>query len=292
MIYIIIPVHNRKKLTRDCLLSLNLQDMRDFLVIVVDDGSSDGTSEMVETEFPDVILLRGDGNLWWAGAINKGIRFAMDICHPDDYLLTLNDDLIVPPNYLSNLLNAASPYPGAIIGSVETTMSEPQIIKSGGILVNWMTAKFNVLNRGRHLEEFQNGYVVEVSSLTGRGTLFPNRIFREVGLYDELHIKQCADTELPLRANFKHGYPLVVSYDAVVISNTGDKNNINTKRYYSFSDLREFFFGIRSHFNLKNRFWIAYNIAPNNVWLARYLSLTIIRTIGRFVLNLRFHLNL
>ncbi len=72
-----IPVHNRKKLTRECLASLQNQDTKHFTVIVVDDGSTDGTSEMIRAEFPDTILLQGDGGLWWVGSINKGIRYAL-----------------------------------------------------------------------------------------------------------------------------------------------------------------------------------------------------------------------
>ena len=45
---------------------------------MIDDGSSDNTSNIVNKKFPDVILIKGDGNLWWSGATNLGIRFAME----------------------------------------------------------------------------------------------------------------------------------------------------------------------------------------------------------------------
>ena len=105
MIFVIIPVYNRKNLTQGCLESLKQQNYRGFNVILVDDGSTDGTSEMVQLLYPDTILLKGDGNLWWAGSVNKGIRYALSVCQSDDYILTLNDDLIVPPVYISNLLS-------------------------------------------------------------------------------------------------------------------------------------------------------------------------------------------
>jgi len=287
-IYVVIPVYNRKELTRGCLASLRQQDMRDFTVIVVDDGSTDGTSEMIQQEFPDTVLLRGDGNLWWVGSINTGIRHALSVCRPDDYILSLNDDLIVPPNYLSGLLNAAQAHPGALIGSVETTMDQPEIIKSGGIRVNWKTVKRKVLNKGKSLDEFPRGHTVAVSKLTGRGTLFPSEMFRKVGLYDEAHFKQCGDPELPSRANLKFGYPLFVSYDAVLSSHVGDKTGINDREHYTLSDWREYFFDLRSHFNLKDRYWFARNVAPNKLWFARYFALVILRVFGRFVLRLRF----
>ncbi len=288
MIYIVIPVYNRKELTRGCLESLQQQIFREFSIIVVDDGSSDGTSEMIKDEHPDVKLIHGDGTLWWAGSVNEGIRYALSVCQPDDYILTLNDDLIVPVDYLSGLSTAADIHPDAIIGSVETTIDDPKTIKSGGIYVNWRTAKVKVLNKGKSLDEFLNGFCTKVSRVTGRGTLFPSQVFREVGLYDEWHIKQCADTELPVRANFKFGYPLFVSYDAVVFSHVREKENINLKAYYKLSDFKDYFFDIRSHFNLKNRFLIARRIAPNKIWFVRYLLFNVLRTIGHFILRLKF----
>lgn len=287
MVYIVIPVHNRRDLTQECLASLQRQDTSDFTVIVVDDGSTDGTSEMIQQEFPDAVVLQGDGDLWWVGAINKGIRYALSVCEPDDLVLSLNDDLTVPSDYISGLIAAAESRPEAIIGSVETTMKRPDIIKSGGIHVNWKTGKRTVLNQGRRIEEFPPGHMVPVSKLTGRGTLFPCQVLREVGLYDEVHFKQCGDPELPSRAHFKFGYPLFVSYDAVVISYVSNSEGINEQEYYTISDLGEFFFGIRSHFNLKDHYWFARKVAPNFIWFLRYLSLDLIRTIGHLLIRLR-----
>jgi GT2 family glycosyltransferase len=144
-----------------------------------------------------------------------------------------------------------------------------------------------VLNQGESLDDFPRGHIVEVDRLTGRGTLFPSQVFREAGLYDEDHFKQCGDTELPVRANFKYGYPLLVSYDAVVTSYPGNKKSINDKERYALSDFKEYFFGIRSHFNLIDKYWIASNIAPNKAWFARYYFFNAGRIIGRFITRLK-----
>ena len=69
MIDIVIPVHNRKQYTRDCLHSLQKQTISSYRVIIVDDGSTDGTREMLRREFPEVIVLTGDGNLFWTGQL-------------------------------------------------------------------------------------------------------------------------------------------------------------------------------------------------------------------------------
>lgn len=286
-VYIIIPVHNRKALTQDCLVSLQGQDEADIEIVVVDDGSKDGTSEMVQNTFPEITLLHGDGNLWWVGSINKGIEHALNICQDDDYILVLNDDLVVQRNYVSSLLKAAKLHPKAMIGSVETLMNAPKIIKNGGNTINWATAKQKVLNKGRNLDEFSEGHIVPVSKLTGRGTLFPSEVFRVAGLYDNEHFQQCGDTELPVRADFRFGYSQFVSYDAVVISVVETKENINNKKYYTLSDFRAYFFDLRSNFNFKYRYGFARCVAPNSVWFLRYLSLDLIRIVGHFIIRLR-----
>ena len=76
-IYIIIPVHNRMEFTRQCLNSLTQQTYRKFKIIVVDDGSSDETRVMIQKEFSEVDLLHGDGNLWWTGATNFGVKHVL-----------------------------------------------------------------------------------------------------------------------------------------------------------------------------------------------------------------------
>ena len=286
-IYIVIPVHNRKRFTQACLANLFAQNFRDFTVIVVDDGSTDGTSAMIQQEFPATVILSGDGNLWWTGATNLGVRHALELCAADDYILIINDDLTVAPDYLDALLSAARSHPHSLIGSVETLQTDPDRINRGGVLVNWATAKKRSLNQGQSLNAFPPGYLVQVDQLTGRGTLFPAAAFREGGLYDNAHFLQCGDTELPVRAHFKHSYSLFVAYDAVVVSYPGNPNHINSREHYKLGDAREYFLGVRSNFNLRYRFWYAYNIAPNPFWFLRYFLLDLLRITGHFVSRLQ-----
>ena len=90
-VYIIIPVHNRKAITLKCLDTLKENaDLDKYYVIVVDDGSTDGTSEAIQSLYPDVIVLIGDGNLWWTGGIKKGMEYAYT--KGAEYLIWLNDD--------------------------------------------------------------------------------------------------------------------------------------------------------------------------------------------------------
>ena len=103
LIYIIIPVHNRKEITLKCLDILQKNgDLDIYYVIVVDDGSTDGTSEAIQSLYPNITILVGDGNLWWTGAIKKGMEYAYD--KGAEYFIWLNDDCLVAKESINNLI--------------------------------------------------------------------------------------------------------------------------------------------------------------------------------------------
>ena len=251
-IYVILPVYNRKPLLECFLHGINRQTYRNFETIVVDDGSMDGTADMVAENFPDVHLLRGDGNLWWTGAINVGIRHALTRADAEDAILVINDDLEVDADYLHTLYEVWQKIPHALIGSVIVTIKHPNIIEDGGRIVNWWTAKHKILNSRRQLSDFPKDYCVDVSFLTGWGTLIPVQVFHEIGLYDDKHFQQCGDTELPVRAR-NYGFRLLVSYNAVIRIHTDD--GINYVPTYTLRDAKQYFFGIKSNYRLKYRFF-------------------------------------
>lgn len=102
-VWVIIPVHNRREITRRSLL--NLQSLRlppEFLVCVVDDGCTDGTSEMLAREFPSVHVVKGDGNLYWGGGIAAGMQAARQ--EGAQVHFWLNDDCTPAPGSLERLV--------------------------------------------------------------------------------------------------------------------------------------------------------------------------------------------
>jgi GT2 family glycosyltransferase len=240
---------------------------------------------MIANEFPDVIVLHGDGNLWWTGAMNEGIRYALSISQDTDHILVLNDDLVVPKDYIASLYRLISKFPNTLIGSVILDISNKDTILTGGSKVNWWNAKRHNLDVGKNWASFPKGFYNEVSTLTGRGVLIPIRVFRELGLYNQLHYKQYGDTELPKRAE-KAGYRLIVSYDAVVYSHPLKENNFIQTEKYRLENVKKYFWSIRSNTDLRVRFWYAYDTSSNILQGTVYLLFDLIRITFHFARKL------
>lgn len=92
MLYIITAVHNRYKTTENFVKNLKKQTYQDFKLILVDDGSTDGTEYMVRGLMPQSVILKGDGNLWWGGAMHMAYKWLMKNADDDESVLIMNDD--------------------------------------------------------------------------------------------------------------------------------------------------------------------------------------------------------
>lgn len=215
MVHVLIPVRNNVDITTQCLRLLSRQTFKDFDVTVIDDGSMDGTAEFIWKHFPGITVLQGDGNLWWAGAINMGLEHVLPRATDDDFILTLNDDVTFESNYIEQLLNGARLRPGILIGSVSLDKDDYERVVDAGVYFDWRMRK-RVQGSYRPGNHFND----HVNRLSGRGTLIPVAVFRKVGLYDSGRLPHyAADYELTIRAH-RAGFPACVFYGAVLRSDT------------------------------------------------------------------------
>ena len=96
-IAVLITCHNRLEKTKACLKSIYFQkkiEQYDVRVFLVDDGSTDGTSKYIKENFPEIILIHGDGNLYWGGGTYLAWEEALKYKKNFDYFLWVNDDVI------------------------------------------------------------------------------------------------------------------------------------------------------------------------------------------------------
>ena len=113
--HIVIPVHNRRETTLACLGLLRAQGVTRWArPVVVDDGSTDGTSSAVRELFPEAEVLSGGGDLYWTGATALGMQKAM--ANSADFVFWLNDDTKPAPGALEELREQASAGGGAAGG--------------------------------------------------------------------------------------------------------------------------------------------------------------------------------
>lgn len=264
MIYIAIPTFNRKDSLLECLRCLSGQSV-DVTAVISDSGSTDGTAEAVEREFPGTIRLEGNPDLWWTGATALGLSYIAGIAGENDHFLFLNDDTEFGPHYCAELLKCAERHPRSVVGSACVDRGEPEKLIDGGMRVNWCTAADRPVNRGRELSEFEHGHVERVSVLPGRGTLFPVSVLRDVGMLDVQRLPHyAADYEFARRCA-KNGYDLLVCYDAVVESNTATTGLHKARSVWSLKSARDYFFGRASSCNLMTCFHYSYLTSRNPI---------------------------
>jgi GT2 family glycosyltransferase len=214
MLFIIIPVLNRWEQTRTCLNRLMSGSCRNFRIIVVNHGSTDGTGEGLRNEFPDVIHLPGTTDMWWAGATNAGIRKALEM--GAETVMLLNNDCYVETTTIETLLDLQGNAGLALVAPNQRGRQSGRIIT--GRVTTCFLLGFPVMRLpgGSTYRPGEHRLLDTRLILGGRGVLIPARVFGQAGLFDDERLPHYwSDHDFYLRCR-KQGIPLYIASDAVV----------------------------------------------------------------------------
>lgn len=266
---IVVPVFNQKDLIIRFIESLREQDYPNFTLIVVDDASSDGTYTTLTKDYPEVTTLKGNGNLWWSGGTNKGIKCA--IKDGADYILTINHDVTIGKDYISSLVTFAKKYPHALVGSMVVDRQKPDSVWFFGASYSKRTGEnSHVLGKVSDFKEPQKS-----TWLTGMGVLVPIEVFDIIGYYDEENFPlYFGDADFSERAR-RAGYDLWVNQKSVVYGDINENwigRNVRRPKLRFIYDL---FTLINSPFQWKTRSLYYKKYWPGNYRLALFKVYTI-----------------
>lgn len=193
--------------------------MSDIRIVVINDGSTDGTRDFL-AEQDDVTTLEGDGSLWWGGAIDLGLRHVLPTASADDYVLLLNNDTWFAPDFVETLVRVSREGGGAAVGSVihEENRDDPLVSIGPRININRI-AVWDLLAELPTQERRAPKPVYRVDALSGRGTLYPACLFKaHGGMRPRLLPHYLADYEIAMRFARDARTPLLVSSQAIVYS--------------------------------------------------------------------------
>jgi GT2 family glycosyltransferase len=149
-VVVVILTHNQKEYTLQCLRSFRGIEYSNVKLILVDNGSNDGTEEAVKAEFPGIYLVKSSENKGAAGGKNLGIKYA-NSNFDYDYLLTIDNDTIVEKNFLRPLVEALEAHPEAGLASPKLHQigQKNVICSAGGSNVNFYTGSTRSRGHGQ-----------------------------------------------------------------------------------------------------------------------------------------------
>ena len=211
-VYCIVVNWNGWQDTIACLTSLAAQDYPRLGVIVIDNGSTDGSNSKIREAHPWITLIETGKNLGFSGGSNVGIKLAVQ--QGAEYVWLLNNDTTMPPDTASKMVRAAQAHPNAgAVGSVLYLMDNPQQVQAwgGGSLNLWLG----------YVSQFKQPTTFGPNAfLTGASMLLPRHICEEVGILYEGFFMYCDDSDLCLRIR-RAGYGLVVASDTAILHREG-----------------------------------------------------------------------
>ena len=204
-LYVVSATHNRRATVTQFAQQLKRQTFQEFVLVLVDDGSTDGAADAVRSILPDTVVLRGSGELWWAGSLQLAWNWLRKECaHPmsrDQAVLIINDDVVMGDDYLEVGYRKLMTTERTLVLSQLHAVGDGRILDRG---VHWDWPKFE-FRLARTPEE--------VNCLSTRGLFLRAADFLALGgFYPRLLPHYLSDYEFTIRAHSR-GYSLLCAPD-------------------------------------------------------------------------------
>lgn len=280
-VYIVFPVHNRLESTRAFLECMAVQSWANVEVVICDDGSSDGTADYLCSYQPKVRVVNGDGHLWWTAGINRCIRDVLGRANASDFILTINNDVVVAPDFVEQKVRRAAEHPGAIIGSLCVFKDQPERIETSGFVMDFRSCESRSITRRGELRRPEHRGIREVTHLPGKGVLVPVSVYQRLGVYDEERLPHYhADTDFTLRAH-EAGIRVLMDFDSIVMSDVNLKNMTSPLQEMSVAGIVKTFRGPYAPNNFRINLNFARKHFPTRYW--HFLAKKYARIVGGMV---------
>ena len=260
MLYIVVPVFNRIDSTKRFLKSLSSQKYAEYRVVVVDDGSTDGTAKYLQNKYPDVHVVVGDGKLFWGGGINNGLEYLELLLQDDDIVAFANNDIEFHPDSIINILEYYNQDNTCLYHPV-TINDKMKCISSGSKVLNWTL--FNTYHpfRGEFFDSIKNNNPEEINFATARFLLFHSKLLKLVSHIDTENFRHYGgDNDFSMQM-YLHGHPTFVIPSSYIILDTSTTGN-NPQNIRNLGSFMMSLFSIRSTNNLKVRFTLGIKYCP------------------------------
>jgi GT2 family glycosyltransferase len=221
--------------TLECIGSVTNLDYPDMHVLVVDNGSTDGSPSVIREKYPSVTLLQNEKNIGFAGGNNLGMEKALEM--GTDYLWLLNNDTVVEKDTLGKLVAATMESPEVGLASPAIYFhEEPDRIQFCGSYIDW--------NRKR-IVKIEEGEIIpgdgENISLWGTALLIKRKVVEEVGYLNEKYFAYHEDEEYCMRAA-RAGFRCVVVPEARIFHKNSRSTGSNDAPMQVFLRSRNMFF--------------------------------------------------
>ena len=226
---VIIPNFNGKQYLKKCLDSLRKQDYPNFEVILVDNGSKDGSVEWTKEHYPEVRVIALAENTGFCGGVNTGIRASKA-----EYVLLLNNDTIVLPGFITELVCAIEKAPD--IFSCQAKMLQIQDNSKMDDAGNFYCALGWAFADGKGKPESNYQEEREIFASCAGAAIYRKKILDQIGLFDEEHFAYLEDVDIGYRAKL-YGYRNLFCPTAKVLhvgsGTSGSRYNLFKIRYSS-----------------------------------------------------------